>query len=190
VTNGGVRSSTRTLNEQLGPPGAVQVTAEVPTGKNESDGGVQVTVPQLPVVLRFGYFTMAPHCESFVATVISPDPQLITHGELPATRVVALAELLVGLASATALEAEAVFVMTVPFGVATPTCTPITKLEIVPESRSGWVQVIIPEPPAGGVVQVQPGAADRDLNVVLAGMLSLKVALIASLGPAFVTLTR
>jgi hypothetical protein len=68
---------------------------------------------------------------------MSPDPQVITQGELPETRVAVLAELLAGLGSGIVLEAEAVFVMIVPFGVARPTCTAITKLEMVPDSRSG-----------------------------------------------------
>lgn len=93
--------------------------------------------PQLPVVVRFGYFTMAPHCASFVGTVICPGPQVNTQGALPETRVEVPAELLPGLGSATVLEAEAVFVMIVPLGVARPTCTPITKVEIVPDRRSG-----------------------------------------------------
>jgi hypothetical protein len=39
-----------TVNEQLGPAAVVQVTLVAPTEKNEPDDGVQVTVPQLPVV--------------------------------------------------------------------------------------------------------------------------------------------
>ena len=134
--SGGVRSSTRTENEQLGPTAVAHVTTETPTGKNESEGGKQLIAPQFPVVARLGYFTMAPHCESFVGTVICA-PQLIVQGALPDTRVAVPAELFAGLGSETALEAEAVFVMIVPVGVARPTCTPITKVEIVPDSRSG-----------------------------------------------------
>ena len=68
---------------------------------------------------------------------MSPDPQLITQGELPETRVAVPAELLAGLGSGIVLEADAVFVMIVPFGVARPTRTPSTKVEVVPDSRSG-----------------------------------------------------
>jgi hypothetical protein len=36
-------------NEQLGPAVVVQVTVVVPTGKNDPESGVQVTVPQAPM---------------------------------------------------------------------------------------------------------------------------------------------
>ena len=96
-----------------------------------------MTAPQLPVVTRLGYFTLTPHCESFVGTVICPGPHVIVQGALPETSVAVLAELFPGLGSAIVLEAEAVFVMTVPFGVARPTWTPMMKVEVVPDSRSG-----------------------------------------------------
>jgi hypothetical protein len=50
VIMGASVSLTVTLNEQEGPDCVVQVTAVVPTGKNDPAGGLQVTVPQLPVV--------------------------------------------------------------------------------------------------------------------------------------------
>ena len=39
-------SLTVTVNEQLGPAVAVQVTVVAPRGKKEPDGGLHVTVPQ------------------------------------------------------------------------------------------------------------------------------------------------
>jgi hypothetical protein len=51
---GGCVSATVTVNEQLGPEIVVQLTVVVPTGKNDPDAGVHVTVPQLPVVLGAG----------------------------------------------------------------------------------------------------------------------------------------
>jgi hypothetical protein len=51
---GGCVSLTVTVNEQLGPVDEVQVTVVVPTGKNDPDGGEQVTVPQFPVVAGAG----------------------------------------------------------------------------------------------------------------------------------------
>jgi hypothetical protein len=42
------------MNEQLGPAVVVQVTVVVPLLKNEPETGVQVTVPQLPVVVGTG----------------------------------------------------------------------------------------------------------------------------------------
>jgi hypothetical protein len=51
---GGVVSFTVTVKEQLGPAVVVQVTLVEPTEKNEPEGGVQVTAPQLPVVVGAG----------------------------------------------------------------------------------------------------------------------------------------
>jgi hypothetical protein len=42
---------TVTVKLQLGTADEVQVTVVVPTAKNEPDGGVHVTVPQLPEVV-------------------------------------------------------------------------------------------------------------------------------------------
>ena len=44
-------SLTVTLNEQLAPALSEQVTVVVPTGKNQPEAGVQVTVPQVPLVV-------------------------------------------------------------------------------------------------------------------------------------------
>ena len=108
----------------------------------------------------------------------------------PATSVVALAELLAGLGSGTALEALAVFVMTVPPDVPGLTCTTKPKFPTPPEARFGIVQLIAPDPPTGGVVHVQPGAGTIDWNVVFAGMLSVRTALVPSSGPEFVTISE
>ena len=44
-----------TVNEQDPPPiEDVQVTVVVPAGKNDPDGGLQVTVPQPPLVVGAG----------------------------------------------------------------------------------------------------------------------------------------
>ena len=47
-------SCTVTVNEQLGPAAAVQVTVVVPTGKNDPAVGAQDTAPQLPLVVGAG----------------------------------------------------------------------------------------------------------------------------------------
>ena len=47
-------SLTVTVNVQLGPAVVEHATVVVPFGKNEPDGGVQVTTPQVPVVLGAG----------------------------------------------------------------------------------------------------------------------------------------
>jgi hypothetical protein len=54
VIVGGCVSATVTVKLQLGPAVAVQVTVVVPTGKKEPEGGVQVMVPQVPVVVGAG----------------------------------------------------------------------------------------------------------------------------------------
>jgi hypothetical protein len=53
VITGGVASTTVTLKLQLAVP-AEQVTTVVPTGNAVPDAGVQVMVPQFPVVEGFG----------------------------------------------------------------------------------------------------------------------------------------
>ena len=54
VTVGGVLSITVTANGQLAPPGSEQLTKVVPTGKQDPEGGLQVTVPQPPEVVGAG----------------------------------------------------------------------------------------------------------------------------------------
>ena len=54
VIVGGWVSLTVTVNVQLGPAAAVQVTVVVPFGKKEPDAGEQVTVLQVPVVVGAG----------------------------------------------------------------------------------------------------------------------------------------
>ena len=43
-------STTVTVKVQLGPADDVAVTVVVPTGKNDPDAGLVITVPQLPFV--------------------------------------------------------------------------------------------------------------------------------------------
>jgi hypothetical protein len=54
---------------------------------------------------------------------------------------------------------------------------------LAPAATLGLVQL------TGGEVHVQPGAApaETDTNVVLAGVASVKVAVVAAIDPAFVT---
>jgi hypothetical protein len=60
VITGGCVSLTVTVNEQLGPAVELQLTVVVPFGKNEPEGGEQVTVPQ-PGVAFGAKVTIAPH---------------------------------------------------------------------------------------------------------------------------------
>jgi len=54
VIVGGVLSVTFTVNEQLGPDVVEQLTVVVPTAKQLPEAGLQVTVPQAPVVVGAG----------------------------------------------------------------------------------------------------------------------------------------
>jgi hypothetical protein len=54
VITGGCVSLTFTVNVQLGPVCDEQVTVVVPFGKKEPLGGVQLIVPQLPLVVGAG----------------------------------------------------------------------------------------------------------------------------------------
>jgi hypothetical protein len=54
VMVGGWVSLTVTVKAQVGPAVEVQVTVVVPTGKNEPDAGLQVIVPQVPVLVGAG----------------------------------------------------------------------------------------------------------------------------------------
>ena len=62
-------SLTFTVKLQLGPVPVVQLTVVVPTGKNEPEAGLQLTVPQLPVVLG-AKLTFAPHWPAAFGTTI------------------------------------------------------------------------------------------------------------------------
>ena len=55
-------SLTVAVNEQLVPDVVLQVTVVVPTGKNDPEGGVQTTVPQLLPATGAAYVTTVPHC--------------------------------------------------------------------------------------------------------------------------------
>ena len=44
-------SLTVTVNVQVGPAVVVHVTVVVPFGKNDPEGGLQATLPQVPVVV-------------------------------------------------------------------------------------------------------------------------------------------
>jgi hypothetical protein len=57
----------------------------------------------------------------------------------------------------------------------------------LPMVMFGFVHVIVPIPPTGGVVQVQPPGATIETKVVSAGTESVSERLVASLGPALFT---
>jgi hypothetical protein len=57
----------------------------------------------------------------------------------------------------------------------------------VPAAMLGSVQLTVPVAPTAGVVQVHPTGAETDANVVLVGVASVKLAVVAAAGPLLVT---
>jgi hypothetical protein len=91
------------------------------------------------------------------------------------------------LGSAVAEPTVTVSLMAVPAGVPPVTLRTTGKLA-VPGAKLGFVQLIVPALPTVGSVHDQPlGMVASEKNVVLGGVTSVKVALVAGLGPAFVT---
>src|SRR5258706_14842230 len=106
----------------------------------------------------------------------------------PPTRVTAGASSFSGVTSA-GDETDAMLVMNVPFGTA---AVPITSVNVAlaPATKVAIVQVIVPPPPTAGVVQVNAGPefCAKLVKVAPAGTLSVRVTVVASSGPKFVTL--
>lgn len=77
--------------------------------------------------------------------------------------------------------------MAVPAAVPAVTLSTTVKLA-EPAAKLGLVQLMVPALPTEGVLQDHPaGSAPMDENVVFAGVVSLKLAPVATLGPALVT---
>jgi hypothetical protein len=89
--------------------------------------------------------------------------------------------------SAVSLLTVAELAMTAPLGVPASTLTAMIKVAGVPTARLEFVQMMLPTPPTGGVVQFQPPGDGMDWKVVLTGMLSVSVTLVAMLGPLLLT---
>ena len=77
-------------------------------------------------------------------------------------------------------------VMMVPLAVPALTCNTRVTVPLDPAGALGAVQVMVPVAPTAGVVQVVPGGAEIDWNVVLAGVVSVRVGLVAVALPVFV----
>ena len=104
-----------------------------------------------------------------------------------ATTSAAVAVLLARLGSVVDELAVAVSLMAVPAAVPAVTFTTTGKLA-VPGAKLGFVQVIVPALPAIGRVQDHPlGIGVSWTKVVFGGVFSVKLALVAVLGPALVT---
>jgi hypothetical protein len=77
--------------------------------------------------------------------------------------------------------------------IAVPAAVPAVTFRITgklaePDAKLGSVQLTVPALPTAGSVQDHPaGMGVNDTKVVFAGVVSVKVAFVAVLGPAFVT---
>ena len=77
--------------------------------------------------------------------------------------------------------------MILPSAVALTTMVKVADAE---GTRLALVQVTVPVPPTGGVVgHVHPAAGVMDWNVVVAGSKSVKMGVLATFGPLFITMT-
>lgn len=103
-----------------------------------------------------------------------------------ATTSAALAALLPGFGSDVDEFTIAVLLIAVPAVVPAVTCRTTVKLAD-PAVKLGLVQVMVPVPPTTGVIHDHPAATTIDWYVVFAGVVSVRLALVAVLGPAFVT---
>ena len=124
--------------------------------------------------------------------VIVAGPLLVTARSAEAFTVAAVDWLLfAGVGSVVLDDAEAVFVIVVPFAIFAPTLKTSVNVADAPLASVPIVQLTDPVPPTDGFVHVKAGPVFcvSETNVVPAGSVSLSVTLCASLGPLFVTLT-
>jgi hypothetical protein len=103
-----------------------------------------------------------------------------------ATTSAAVAVLFARFGSFVVVVTVAVLVIAVPAAVPEGTFKTIVKLDEL-TAKLELVQLIVPVPPAAGVVHDHPAGTLIEPNVVLAGVVSVRVALAALLGPEFVT---
>jgi hypothetical protein len=82
-----------------------------------------------------------------------------------------------------------VTVLLIAVPAAVPALTPNTTEKLAePAANAGSVQLMVPVLPLAGVLQDHPaGSVPMDTNVVFAGVISVKVAEVAVLGPELVT---
>lgn len=103
-----------------------------------------------------------------------------------ATTSAAVAVLLARLGSVVDELTVAVSLIAVPAAVPAFTFTATVKLA-VPGAKLGSVQVMVPVAPTAGLVHDHPTGKVTDWKVVFGGVLSLRLAVVAVLGPALVT---
>lgn len=103
-----------------------------------------------------------------------------------ATTSAAVAVLFVKLGSVVVELIVAVSLIAVPCGVPAVTFTTTVNVP-APGATLGFVQLMVPVPPTTGVEQAHPAGNETDWKVVFGGVTSVKLALVAVLGPLFVT---
>jgi hypothetical protein len=77
--------------------------------------------------------------------------------------------------------------MIVPLAVPALTCTTKVTVPLEPAGAEAALQFMAPVPPTPGVVHVVPGGAEMEKNVVLAGVFSLNVGVLAAALPTLVS---
>src|SRR5688500_10468439 len=97
---------------------------------------------------------------------------VIARSALVFTVVVAVAELLPGVRSVVVLETAAVLLIVVAAAVLALTLTTIVKIDLAPFAKLGLLQLMVPMPPADGLVQLQPVAPELETKVVFVGTVS------------------
>ena len=98
----------------------------------------------------------------------------------------AVAVLLAALGSEVAELTATVLLMAVPAGVAA--ATPNTTVKPAdPAAKLGLMQLMVPALPTAGVVHDHPVATTIDWKLVFAGVFSVRLALVAVLGPMLLT---
>src|ERR1041384_189530 len=107
-------------------------------------------------------------------------------GGVGSTVVMAVFELFPGTLSGASFEAVAVLLMMVPPVVPAFTLTTTVKLAVEPPAADGFLNISVPGPPAGTAsVRLHPAGRVAETNVVLVGIGSLTVALIAAADELF-----
>jgi hypothetical protein len=154
-------------------------------------GGV-ICVKVIPAVAATGplFVTVCVYVMLLPAATELGEAELVTTRSAcvaRATTSAAVALLLAALGSVVEVPTVTVSFTAVPAAVPAVTLTTTGKLA-VPGAKLGFVQLIVPALPTVGRVHDHPtGTVVSEKNVVLGGVFSVNVALVAGLGPAFVT---
>lgn len=122
------------------------------------------------------------------ATTGSGAPATVTARSAWASTVVdVLTELLAPLGSGVAVEMDDAEVSIEPSGAFAGTSTVSEKTATAPAGIAGFVHVIVPPLPIGGVLQLHPGGDEKAAKAAPAGTCCDSDPIVASLGPALVT---